>query len=238
MEETGRQRAHWGFLAFFIGLAGYYLCTLVITAASADRFTRFDLADPPVLGPLLLVVFLPNVLLGLGPVLVSWRRGEGPSRDFGIVPTWRDLKVGLACGGLSLLAAATLGTLLLRIHSDSAESRTPLEAIGALAGGRSLWLLLAALFVFIGAPLTEELLTRGALWGALEHYKVPRYAILGLTALIFAFLHEESWRTISLFAQGVAIGAARMITGRMSASVVAHATNNLVPAAYLYLAAS
>jgi membrane protease YdiL (CAAX protease family) len=231
-------RAHWGFLAFFVGLAGYYLCTVIITLASADRFTAFDAGSPPVLGPLLLVVFVPNLLLGLGPVLVSWRRGAGPNRDFGLVPTWRDLKVGLACGGFSLLAAATLGVLLLRIHGDAAESRTPLQAIGELAGGRSIWLGLAALFVFLGAPLTEELLTRGALWGALEHYKVPRYAILGLTALIFAFLHEESWRTISLFAQGLAIGSARMITGRISASVVAHATNNLVPAAYLYLAAS
>ncbi|MFI9009517.1 lysostaphin resistance A-like protein [Actinosynnema sp. NPDC053489] len=227
--DTGR--AHWGFLAFFAGLGGYHLAVLVFTAATADRFAEVDVTDPPVLGPLLLLVFLPNVLLGLGPVVVSWRRGDGPDKDFGLVPTARDVKVGLAAGGAALLAAWLLGALLLRINPDRTSS---LNRIGELAGGRTVWLAAAALFVFLGAPLTEELLTRGALWQALAHYRVPKVAILALTAVVFAFLHEESWRVLSLFAQGLAIGAARMTTGRVAASVVAHATNNLLPAVYLY----
>ncbi|MBB5955533.1 hypothetical protein FHS29_002114 [Saccharothrix tamanrassetensis] len=234
-EQRDSGRAHWGFLAFFSGLAGYHLSTLVFTAVTADRFAEVDITDPPVLGPLLLLLFLPNVLLGLGPVVVSWRRGEGPNKDFGIAPRWYDVKVGLLCGGLSLLAAWVLGVVLLRVNRDTGSSP---EQVEALSGGRSVWLALAALFVFLGAPLTEELLTRGALWNALEHYRVPKVAILGLTALMFAFLHEESWRTVSLFAQGLAIGAARMVTGRVSASVVAHAANNLLPAVYLYVGAS
>jgi uncharacterized protein len=232
-EDSGR--AHWGFLAFFTGIAGYYLATLAFAAATADRFVDVDVTAPPVLGPLLLLLFLPNVMLGLGPVVFSWWRGSGPNRDFGLVPTGHDVKVGLACGALSLFAAWVLGLVLLRLNRSGDSS---LERIEALSGGRSVWLALAALFVFLGAPLTEELLMRGALWGALAHYRVPRIAILGLTALIFAFLHEESWRTISLFAQGLAIGAARMITGRVAAGVVAHATNNLLPAVFLYVGAS
>ncbi|RKT57050.1 CPBP family intramembrane glutamic endopeptidase [Saccharothrix australiensis] len=234
-EQRVTDRAHWGFLAFFAGLAGYHLFTLVFTAVTADRFAEVDITDPPVLGPLLLLFFLPNALLGLGPVVVSRLRGQGPERDFGIVPRVHDLKVGLLCGGLSLLAAWVLGVLLLHVEQDTGR---PLGTVEALSGGRSVWLALAALFVLLGAPLAEELLTRGALWNALEHYKVPRIAILALTALIFAFLHEESWRTVSLFVQGLAIGAARMVTGRVSASVVAHAANNLLPAVYLYLGAS
>ncbi|MBW4716678.1 CPBP family intramembrane glutamic endopeptidase [Saccharothrix obliqua] len=234
-EQRDTGRAHWGFLAFFAGLAGYHLSTLVFTAVTADRFAEVDITDPPVLGPLLLLLFLPNVLLGLGPVVVSWLRGDGPNRDYGLVPRARDVKVGLLCGGVSLLAAWVLGVVLLHFYRESGSS---LDRVESLSGGRSVWLAIAALFVFVGAPLTEELLARGALWNALEHYKVPKLAILGLTALIFAFLHEESWRTISLFAQGLALGAARMITGRVSASVVAHATNNLLPAVYLYVGAS
>lgn len=228
-QDTGR--AHWGFLAFFTGLGGYHLAILVFTAATADRFAEVDVTDPPVLGPLLLLVFLPNVLLGLGPVVISWYRGDGPNKDFGLWPTLRDLKVGLAAGGAALLAAWLIGALLLRINPDRSSS---LDEIEALSGGRTVWLAAAALFVFLGAPLTEELLTRGALWQALAHYRIPRIAILALTAVVFAFLHEESWRVLGLFAQGLAIGAARMITGRVASSVVAHATNNLLPAVYLY----
>ncbi len=229
IQDTGR--AHWAFLAFFTGLAGYYLATLVFTAATADRFAEVDITDPPVLGPLLLLVFLPNVLLGLGPAVVSWRLGNGPNRDFGLWPTLRDLKVGLAAGGVALLAAWLLGLVLLRINPNPT---TGVEQIEALSGGRTVWLAAAAVFVFLGAPLTEELLTRGALWQALAHYRIPRGVVLALTSLVFAFLHEESWRMLGLFAQGLAIGAARMITGRAASSVVAHATNNLLPAVYLY----
>jgi membrane protease YdiL (CAAX protease family) len=238
VEEPTPERAHWAFAAFFTGLAGYYLSTLAVTALTADRFEHFDISSPPVLGPLLLLLFLPNLFLGAGPAIISKLRSNGPFRDFGLKPTWRDLKVGIACGGLSLLVAWIAGVLLLSLRRDTADTRSALEDIGLLSGGKSVWLAVAALFVFAGAPITEELLTRGALWKALEHHRVPRTTILALTALIFAFLHEESWRTLGLFAQGMAIGTARMITGRTSSSVVAHATNNLLPAVYLYVGAS
>ncbi|WNV89892.1 CPBP family intramembrane glutamic endopeptidase [Umezawaea sp. Da 62-37] len=238
MEEPSPVRAHWAFAAFFTGLAGYYLCTLAVTALTADRFDSFDISDPPVLGPLLLLLFLPNILLGAGPLALSHLKGQGPAADYGLKPTWQDVKVGLACGGLSLLLAWIVGVVLLSIRRDTASSTSALEDIGLLSGGKSVWLAVAALFVFLGAPFTEELLTRGALWNALEHHRIPRLTILALTALIFAFLHEESWRTIGLFAQGMAIGTARMITGRTSSSIVAHATNNLLPAVYLYVGAS
>ena len=238
MEEPTPERTHWAFAAFFTGLAGYYLCTLAVTALTADRFDQFDVSTPPVLGPLLLLLFLPNLFLGAGPAVISHVRSNGPTTDFGLKPTMRDLKVGLACGGLSLLVAWIASVLLLTLRRDTADTRSALEDIGLLSGGKSIWLAVAALFVFAGAPITEELLTRGALWKALEHHRIPRITILALTALIFAFLHEESWRTIGLFAQGMAIGSARMITGRTSSSMVAHATNNLLPAVYLYAGAS
>ncbi|KAA2260730.1 CPBP family intramembrane metalloprotease [Solihabitans fulvus] len=237
LAEPARAAAHWGFAAFFAGIGGYYLVTLVLTATLPGRFTQFESAGRPVLGPLLLLAFLPNLFLGLGPLVASWWKGAGPARDFGLLPTWRDVRVGLACGGFSLFAGWSIGVLLYLVH-DGAVGGSPLDDLGALAGGRSVWLALAALFLLLGAPLTEELLVRGALWGALAHYRVPRLAILALTALIFAFLHEESWRTLSLFAQGVAIGWARMTTGRVGASLVAHGANNLLPAVYLFFSVS
>lgn len=58
--------------------------------------------------------------------------------------------------------------------------------------------------------------------------------ILGLTALVFALLHQEPTLTLALFAQGVAIGVARMRSGGIGASMVAHATNNFLPAVVLW----
>ena len=227
--------AHWGFVAFFVGLAVYHAVTLVMTAvrsghASIDPFELLDF------GPALLLAFLPSVLLGLGPMIASRRWGEGPKTDFGWIPSLRDVKVGLACGGLALVIGYLLNLLLLGLYGTDRVTDNPVTDLAEGVGqDNTIWLVLAAVIVVGAAPLAEELLTRGALWGALEHHRVPNWVIVVLTAVVFAYLHGEPTRTIALLGQGVAIGLARLRTGRVGAGLVAHAANNLPPALLLFI---
>ncbi|HEX4704966.1 MAG TPA: type II CAAX endopeptidase family protein [Pseudonocardiaceae bacterium] len=227
----------WGIPAFFVGFGSFYVVSLIITGVFSSLVIKLDNAQSGGHGPLVLLALTPNVLLGLGPAVFSWWKGQGLRRDYGIVPTRRDLWIGVLCG-LVALGVGLLVNLLLQglVFKDQGVSNNAVQQLSGLSGGRSAWLLVAALFVVLGAPLTEELLVRGALWGALEHYKIHRYAILALTSLIFAFMHQEPTLTLALFCQGIAIGTARMITGRIGASMIAHATNNLVPALILLFA--
>lgn len=234
LAAAARGPLQWGLPAFFLGFGGFYFASLIIDLVLAHSVTDFDSTTVSAhLGPALLLMFVPNLFLGLVPAIYSMRRGAGPRADFGLTPTWRDLRVGLACGGIALLVgyAVNLGMYFL---FPGSVSRNNVDQLDQLSGGRTVWLAIAALFVFVGAPLTEELLVRGALWGALEHYLIHRYAILVLTSMIFAFLHQDPSRTLALFCQGLALGVARMRTGRIGASMVAHATNNLIPAILLF----
>ena len=224
--------AHWGFLAFFVGLAAYHVVTLVMTTARSGRASidPFELLD---VGPMLLLAFLPSVLLGLGPVAASHRWGNGPAADFGLIPSLRDLKVGLACGVLALGIGYLLNLVLLGLYGGDRVSDNPLTNLAqGVDDNGTIWLVPAAVIVIGVAPLAEELLTRGALWGALEHHRVPDWVIVVLTAVVFAYLHGEPTRTVALLGQGIAIGLARWRTGRVGAALVAHAANN-VPAALL-----
>ncbi len=234
LEAGARNSLHWGFLAFFVGWAAYYLVAGLIGAILAGQFQEFDPLAPPPMGPLLLVSLIPNLFLGLGPAVLSWWKGQGLRRDFGIVPKRRDWKVGLLSGGIGLVAAFVMAILLMSGSLDENGESSGINSLGQLAQGQAIWILLFSLFVFIGAPLTEELLVRGALWGALEQYRVPRYAILLLTTFVFALIHEEPERTPVLLVGGLAIGIARMITGRVAAAIIAHATYNLLPAVVFY----
>lgn len=227
---AARPGAHWGFLAFFLGYGGSYLATLALTAVGQGAF---DPDEPPRAWPPLMLAFVPNLLLGAAPAVMSRWRGRGPRRDYGLVPTVRDVKVGLACGGVSLLLGLALSVPLTLLSGE----KTHWDGLAGIGGNGPAWLLLYSVYLVIGAPLTEEMLCRGALWRALAHYQVPRPAILGLTALVFAFLHLDPSKVGSLFAQGLAIGTARMITGRVGASTVAHAVNNAFPAVSGYLIA-
>jgi hypothetical protein len=226
---------NWGIPAFFASYGSFYLVGLVISAVFASIAVRLDSIPAGDRGPLVLLALAPNVLLGLGPAVFSWWKGQGLRRDYGIVPTRRDLWIGALCGLVAFGLGLVINILLQAfVFKNGASGNNAVQQLSGLSGGRSGWLAFAALFVVIGAPLTEELLVRGALWGALEHYRMHRYAILALTSLVFAFMHQEPTVTLALFCQGVAIGTARMITGRIGASMIAHATNNLVPALLLF----
>ncbi|WP_246127741.1 CPBP family intramembrane glutamic endopeptidase [Amycolatopsis rhizosphaerae] len=228
--------AHWGFIAFFAGLGLYHVATAALTAlrpggTGGDPFELLDI------GPLLPLAFLPTLLLGLGPVLASHRWGEGPAADFGWWPSYRDFKVGLACGGLALFVGYSLNLLVLGLYGVDRVSDSPLTELAEGADSDDTgWLVLAVAIVVVATPLAEELLTRGALWNALERHRLPRWVILVLTAVVFAYLHGEPTRTVALLGQGLAIGLARLRTGRAGASLVAHAANNLPPAILLFTA--
>ena len=57
-----------------------------------------------------------------------------------------------------------------------------------------------------------------------------------VTTLLFALAHFEFTRTPLLFIVALPIALARMRTGRLAASVVAHQVNNLLPGVVLALA--
>ena len=238
-DDDGARRvlgAHWCFVAFFAGIAGYYLANLIIAAAVNRNVGEFDPLELHDIGPLLLLAFVPNLLLGLGPAAGSWLWGEGLRTDFGLKPTWRDVRIGLACGVLALVVGYLLNLMLIAVYGADDVSDSPLTDLADTFDGDTVWLVLAAVIVIAGAPITEELLVRGTLWNALSVHRVPPWVVLVLTSLVFAQLHGEPTRTIALFGQGIAMGLARYLSGRVSAGVIAHAANNLPPAVLLFVA--
>ncbi|MEU3271734.1 type II CAAX endopeptidase family protein [Saccharomonospora sp. NPDC006951] len=226
--------AHWGFLTFFLGIGGYYLLSLALAAVALGGGAKFNSLQLSGLGPLVLLAFVPNILLGLLPAIGSWLWGRGLRVDFGLLPNARDIKVGLACGGFALLTGYLINLALIGVYGVQRLDDPLNEMFGGISASLG-WLVVAAIIVAVGSPLAEELLVRGALWNGLAHYRIPPWVILVLTSLVFAQLHGEPTRIIALFGQGVAIGAARMITGRTGSSVIAHATNNLPPALLLFI---
>jgi uncharacterized protein len=226
----------WGFVAFFAGFGGFFLVSLVVTGLAAGVSVHVGAVDTRNGGPMVLLALLPNLLLGIGPAVLSWLHGRRPRLDFGIRFTKEDLSVGFSCGMIALAVGLAVNYVLQNLVFRTGTQPNVAEELGQLSGGRSVWLLITVLFLVFGSPVTEELLMRGALWGALEYHRVPRWAILALTALVFAFLHQEPTLTLALFCQGLALGTARMRTGGIGASMIAHATNNLIPALVLWFA--
>lgn len=229
----------WAMLGVF---AAAEVTFLLISLLVLVPFAIVDpsMLDEPLPGVALLVALaVPTVFAALVALGGTRLVGGGPAagrlrRELAVGCNARDLGIGLALGAGGMLLTIPASTVWARwVGEDQANS-----AVGELFDGQALFPVTAVavfLVVWLLAPLCEEVLYRGVLWRALEHWRWNRWLILGVTTVAFAFLHFELLRTPLLVVISIPIGLARMLTGNLLASLVAHQANNFVPALGLLL---
>ena len=193
------------------------------------------LGKPVSVTALTVALAVPTVLAAGVAMLITRLRGNGPRTDLGLIWSWHDVRVGIVYGvcGLVITIPASLLYVVL-VGPDQASSAVGDVFEGLRAGPVAA--LTVVLVVVVLAPLCEEIVYRGLLWGALERYALPRWVPFVVTTLLFAVAHFEFTRTPLLFIVALPIALARLRTGRLAASVVAHQVNNLLPGVVLALA--
>lgn len=200
-----------------------------------------DLAAGGPLPPAALVTALvvPTVLAAMVAIIGAGLVGRGRLRErlrTELALRWRlpDLGFGLALGAAGVVITVPASLLWAYwVGEDQATS-----AVGEVFDGQRLPLgigLMVFFAVWLVAPFCEEVLYRGVLWRAMEYWGWNRWVIFVLTTLAFSFAHLELLRTPLLVVISLPIALARMFTGNLASSVVAHQTNNLLPAIGLLL---
>jgi membrane protease YdiL (CAAX protease family) len=247
-QPAGRDtRQGWRMLACFV------IAELTFVAASLVAVLPFLLAIPHG-GPgtrlpgdaLVAALALPPVAAGLVAALGAALLGRGrllARLHDQLSIRWRpsDVGIGLALGVVGLIVTVPVSALWARWVGESQAN----SAVGEVFHGQRLslgWGLLLFFGVWLIAPLCEELLYRGVLWRAMEYWRWNRWVIAGLTTVLFAGAHPLfAWSHVELLRSPLVlvitlpIALARLLTGNLLASVVAHQVNNLLPAIGLLL---
>ncbi|SDC65228.1 CPBP family intramembrane glutamic endopeptidase [Actinokineospora iranica] len=215
----------WGFGAFLLVFAVFVLSAVLIGAL-------IGLASPKStdsVAAILVGTMVPTMLATAAALLVTKLRGNGPKIDLRWSYNREDLRVGLKFGLIGLVCTTVAAAIWTRVvGEDNATS-----SLGRLVDNQAMPVAAAVLlflYVWLIGPLLEEIIYRGLLWGALERLEWGRWVVFTLTTVIFAVSHLEPLRTSLLLVIGVPIGLARLVTGRLGASVVAHQVNNFLPA--------
>jgi membrane protease YdiL (CAAX protease family) len=225
-------------------MAVFVVAELVLVLSAALVLVPFAIADPALLEdgrlppwPLLTLLVVPTLLAALVAVGGTALLGGGPKdgrvrRELAFRWNRRAIGLGLAFGAGGLVLTIPAAALWAAwVGSDDATS-----AVGEAFAGRQLAAVAAFLIVWLVAPLGEEVLFRGVLWRALEHWWWNRWVIFAVTTLVFSVAHLELLRTPLLLVLSIPIGLARVFTGNLLACVVAHQVNNFLPAVALLLA--
>ena len=138
-----------------------------------------------------------------------------------------DLGIGVGVAVIGL-AGATLGGFIVSSLVDLTDSSSA-DNTGILRDAEgSPWFAVILFSVVVGAPITEELFFRGLTLRAIEKRLGKVWAVI-LSALIFTLPHwiGTDWRgTLTLFGSifvvGLVLGAAAVITDRLSGPIIAH----------------
>lgn len=101
---------------------------------------------------------------------------------------------------------------------------------GVFEGVRTGWPMAVTvlLLVAVVAPICEEVVFRGLLWGALEQ-RWGRVTAAIVSTLVFALAHLELQRAPLLLVVAIPIALARLYSGSLWGGIIAHQVTNLLP---------
>ena len=138
------------------------------------------------------------------------------------LPTWTDLGLGLIGFIVSLLLAAGL-ILVFKIFPwfNAEESQTLIYNIGIVGVDR----VVAFLMLSVVAPIAEEIIFRGWLYGKLR-VKLPIPVSILLVSVFFGALHSPFSASLNVFAMSVVACVLRELTGTIYAGIILHIFKN------------
>lgn len=153
------------------------------------------------------------------------RAGNGMRIDLGLRFRASDIRMGLVAGLLALGAGVLVGAITMAVTGafSSAAGDVLLDLVD---DGDTLALIAFMIMVGVGAPIVEEILTRGLLFASLRKRGLSALWTVVVASLVFAVVHFEPVRLPLIIAMGLVLGVARAKSGSTGVAIVGHAVNN------------
>ena len=148
------------------------------------------------------------------------------------LPTWTDLGLALVGFFVYILLSGALTSLFELLPWFDATQAQDVGFTAVYSLPDRFFTLLALVVI---APIAEEILMRGWLYGKLRA-RLPLVVALLLVSLLFAFLHGQWNVAVDVFALSVVVCSLREITGTIYAGTALHLLKNLLAFYLLYLA--
>jgi len=172
------------------------------------------------------VVYVLTLLIVIG--LPWWlKKYKTTKQDMGLtrLPSWLD--IGLAPAGFiiyflaSALVVYLVSVFLPAIDLQQAQA-TGFERAN-LTSYYEYWLVFVTLIIV--APIAEEVLFRGYLYGKLRKI-IPVWAAVGIVSLLFGAVHGQWNVAIDVFVLSIVLCSLREVTGNIWAGVLLHMLKN------------
>jgi membrane protease YdiL (CAAX protease family) len=179
------------------------------------------------------VVYILSLLIVVG---VPWliRRSTTTKEEIGLtrLPSWMDILMAPAGFVVYFVVSAILTYTVIQLvpgFDTSQVQQTGFENISQ----RYEYLLAFATLVVL-APIAEEILFRGYLYGKLRKY-VPVWVAILATSALFGFVHGQWNVGLDVFALSIILCTLREVTGNIWAGILLHMFKNGIAFYFLFI---
>lgn len=178
-------------------------------------------------------VYLLSLLIVLGvPWLLKRRRTTKGELGLTRLPTWKD--IGLAPAGFVVYLVGSVVLLAIASALIPSIDMNQVQQNGFENIGHRYEYVLAFATLVVIAPVAEEVLFRGYLYGKLRS-KVPIWAAILLVSGLFAAIHGQWNVAIDVFALSVVLCLLRELTGSIWSGILLHMLKNGVAFYFLFV---
>lgn len=220
----------WVFLGFMLAQA-IVLAVIAAMQAAGVSFENVNVAVFNATGGAIIYALSIGLVIGL-PWLVKKRKTTRDEVGLGRWPKWMDIIWAIVAMVvyvfLTSIVVTAASQLLTFIDYDQAQDTGFLQVTSQLE------YVLAFLTLVVMAPVAEEVLFRGYLFGKLRKYASLWVSIL-ITSLLFAIVHFQWNVGIDVFVLSIVLCLLRVYTGSLWASILLHMLKNGVAFYFLFI---
>lgn len=220
----------WVFLGFMLAQA-VVLAVISLLQALGVQFELFNAAVFNTVGGAVIYALCILIVLGV-PWLV--KRRATTMKDLGAqrLPTWLDIAWAPA-GAIVYIILTSLVTAFamnfLPFIDYAQEQETGFAQISS-----QFEYILAFLSLVVVAPIAEEVLFRGYLFGKLRKY-APLWMTILITSALFALVHFQWNVALDVFALSIVLCLLRVVSGSLWPSILLHMLKNGIAFYFLFI---
>lgn len=221
----------WVLIAFIVAQA---LLAAVLWILKAIGISLLSLASQTVIETTLAaLVYLLALVITFGvPYMVKKRKISLTALGIDRLPSWAD--IGLAPLGFIAYALLTAALIYIATTYIPGFPSGQAQDVGFKSLTNRTEMLLAFLTLVVIAPIAEEVLFRGYLYGKLRKY-TPLIPSILVTSLLFGAVHMQWNVGLDTFALSIIMCCLREVSGSIWAGVLLHMTKNAVAFYLLFM---
>ena len=220
----------WFFCSFFVAQA---ILLLIIWAMGLFGLSFSNLnssVSNTIMSIMLYVIMM--ILLCILPLIIKKNNVHKPDIGFSRLPSWTDIFITPAGFIVYLIISSLL--MLIATHLFNWVDTSQVQDTGFNNLSQNYEYVLAFITLVVAAPVAEEILFRGCLFGKLRKY-IPFWTAAVLTSILFGVAHGQWSVGIDTFALSMVLCWLRKTTGSLWAPILLHMTKNGIAFYFLFV---